>query len=131
MADPDVPHPPPAGMRVIDDLQDGPDLDLLMIGEDGDRHHEPGDFMTFLRTWVMAPLTSGVAHAIPEVAAATGAGDAPIGGGPAATPIPGLPVLRTEIMYIRPNGVIEQIQLEPIEERDRRLVFSPDVEQIP
>lgn len=92
-----------------------------MIGEDGDRYHEPDDFLTFLRTWVMASLTPGVARA-------AGAGDAPIGGGPTAAPIPGLPVLPIEIMYMRPDGVLEQISLEPIEERDRRLMFDPGVE---
>ncbi|GMP93691.1 hypothetical protein CsSME_00043416 [Camellia sinensis var. sinensis] len=38
VADPDIPHPPPPGIKVVDDLQDSPELDLLMIGEDGDRH---------------------------------------------------------------------------------------------
>ncbi|KAI7979642.1 Protein MAINTENANCE OF MERISTEMS, partial [Camellia lanceoleosa] len=133
VADPDVPYSHPTGMRVVDDLWDGFDLDLLMIGEDGDRHHEPGDFMTFLETWVMAPLIPGIACAIPAVAVApaVGVGDAPIGGGLATAPIPRLPVLPTEIMYMCPDGVIEQIPLEPIEERDRKLVFAPCVEQIP
>ncbi|GMP81949.1 hypothetical protein CsSME_00036471 [Camellia sinensis var. sinensis] len=123
VADPDIPHPPPASMR----------LDLLMIGEDGDRYHEPSDFTTFLRTWAMAPLTPGVARVVPEVttALATGASDVPIRGAPTVAPIPGLPVLLTEIVYMCPDGVIEQIPLEPIEKRDRRLVFARGVEQIP
>ena len=100
LADPNIPHPPPPGMRVVDDLQPRPELALLMTSEDGNRHHKPGDFMTFFHTRVMAPLTPGVARAVPEVAIAPAsrAGDAPIGGAPATTPIPGLPVLSTEIM---------------------------------
>ncbi|GMP54700.1 hypothetical protein CsSME_00019778 [Camellia sinensis var. sinensis] len=79
--DPDVPHPPSAGMSVVDDLRDGIGLDLLMIGDDGDRHHEPGDFTTFLRTRVMAPLTPGMARAILEIGAAAAiGGDVPAGG---------------------------------------------------
>ncbi|XP_028098435.1 uncharacterized protein LOC114298128 [Camellia sinensis] len=104
-----------------------------MIGEDGDRHHEPGDFTTFLHTRVMAPLTPGVARAVPEVvvALAAGAGDMLIGGASAVAPIPGLLLFPTEIMYMRPDGVINQIPLEPVEERDRKLVFALGVEQIP
>ncbi|GMP41659.1 hypothetical protein CsSME_00011680 [Camellia sinensis var. sinensis] len=104
-----------------------------MIGEDGDRHHEPGDFTTFLHTRVMAPLTPGVARAVPEVvvALAAGASDMLIGGASAVAPIPGLLLFPTEIMYMRPDGVINQIPLEPVEERDGKLVFALGVEQIP
>ncbi|GMP27487.1 hypothetical protein CsSME_00003455 [Camellia sinensis var. sinensis] len=73
----------------------------------------------------MASLTQGMARAIPEVtvAAATGA--------LVAAPTPGLPVIPTEVIYMQPNGLIEQIPLEHIKERDRRLVIAPDVEQVP
>ncbi|GMP74020.1 hypothetical protein CsSME_00031560 [Camellia sinensis var. sinensis] len=133
VVDPDISHPPLAGIRVVDDLQDGPELDLLMIGEDGDNHHELGGFAIFLHIRVMAPFTPGVARAVLEVAAApvVGVGDALIRDTPAVAPNPGLPVLPTEIVYMRPDRVIKQISLEPIEERDRRLVFALGVEQIP
>lgn len=68
----------------------------------------PRDFTTFLHTWVMAPRTLGVVCAVPEVAiAAAVAGDAPAGGAPAIAPILGFTVIPTEIMYKRPDGVIE------------------------
>ncbi|GMP25651.1 hypothetical protein CsSME_00002412 [Camellia sinensis var. sinensis] len=35
-----------------------------------------------------------------------------------------------EIMYMYPDGVIEQIPLKRIKERDRRLVFAPGIEQL-
>ncbi|KAI7988826.1 Protein MAINTENANCE OF MERISTEMS, partial [Camellia lanceoleosa] len=133
ITDPDIPHPPPLDMRVVDKLHDGLKLDLLMIGKDGDRYHKAGDFTTFLHTRVMAPLTPGVARAMLEIAVVSTArvGNVPVGGARAVAPIPGLPVIPTEIIYMRPDGVIEQIPLEPIEERDRRLVFALGVEQIP
>ncbi|CAL5372636.1 unnamed protein product [Camellia sinensis] len=34
-------------------------------------------------------------------------------------------------MYMRPDGVIEQIPLERIEERDCRLVFASSIKQLP
>ncbi|XP_028054903.1 uncharacterized protein LOC114259103 [Camellia sinensis] len=34
-------------------------------------------------------------------------------------------------MYMHPDRVIEQIPLERIEKRDRRLAFAPGIEQIP
>lgn len=131
VANPNIPHPSPPGMRVVDDLQDGLELDLLMIGEDGDRHHKPDDFTAFLHTRVMVPLTPSVARAMPEVAAAAvavGAGGAPAGGALAVASIPRFSVIPTEIVYMRPDGVIERIPLEHNEERDRRLVFTPGVE---
>lgn len=131
VADPDIPHSSLSVIRVVDDLQDGLELDLLMIGEDSDRYHDPGDFTAFLHTRVMVPLTPSVARAMPEVAAAAaavGASGAPGGGAPAVASIPRFPVIPTEIVYMRPDGVIEQIPLEHNEERDSRLAFTPGVE---
>ncbi|GMP62700.1 hypothetical protein CsSME_00024698 [Camellia sinensis var. sinensis] len=39
-------------------------------------------------------------------------------------------MILTEVVYMRPNGVIEQIPLEHIKERDCRLVMAPGVEQL-
>lgn len=103
-------------------------IDLLMEGEDGDRYHMAGDFTTFLHTRVMASFTPGVARAVPKVAA--GAGNAPARGAPAVAPIPGFPVISTEITYMRLNGVLEQIPIDEIEERDRRIVFALGIEQV-
>ncbi|GMP59920.1 hypothetical protein CsSME_00023001 [Camellia sinensis var. sinensis] len=72
----------------------------------------------------MAPLTQGVARIIPEAAAAAARG------APAVIPIPRLPVIPTEVIYIRLDGVLEQIPLEHIEKRDRRLVIAPSIEQV-
>ncbi|KAL7246091.1 hypothetical protein ACSBR2_001260 [Camellia fascicularis] len=36
IANPDIPHPPIPVMRVVDELQNDPQIDLLMLGEDGD-----------------------------------------------------------------------------------------------
>ncbi|KAL7212438.1 hypothetical protein ACSBR2_015179 [Camellia fascicularis] len=131
VANPDIPHPPLPIMKVVDELQDGPQIDLLMLGEIGNRHHKPDDFTIFLHTRVMAPLTPGMARTVPEVAvAATAASDTPAGGALAVAPIPGFLVIPVKIMCIRSDGVIEQIPLERIEERDRRLVFAPSIEQV-
>lgn len=114
-------------MRVVNSLCDGHQIDFLMLEEDNNQHHEPDDFTTFLQTQVMVPLTHGVARATPEFAAVAARGAAAA----AAAPAPGFPMIPTEVIYMRPDGVIEQIPFEHIEETDRRLVFAHSVEQVP
>ncbi|KAL7180439.1 hypothetical protein ACSBR1_043608 [Camellia fascicularis] len=107
VADPDVPFPPPPIMRVVDELQDGPQINLLMSGEDGDRHHMPGDFTALLHSRVIAPLTPGIARDVPKIAAAAAIGvDVPAGGVSAVGPLPGFPTIPTAITFIYPRQLV-------------------------
>ncbi|CAL5333418.1 unnamed protein product [Camellia sinensis] len=75
----------------------------------------------------MTPLILGMVHAIPEIATAATVAR----GVPTIASILGLPVIPTKVVYMQPDREIEQIPLEQIEERDRRLVIALGIEQYP
>lgn len=55
----------------------------------------------------MAPLTWGVARVLPEAAAAVARYSPTAKGAPAVAPILGLLAIPTEVVYMRPDEVIE------------------------